>query len=91
MRGAGRETPLHAAAAHGHAPLISLLLAHGASPAPLNQRGQTALQTAQLHGQVRGRVGVRVRVRVRVRIRARARARARVRVRVRLLGLGSRF
>ena len=63
MRGAGRETPLHAAAAHGHAPLISLLLAHGASAAHLNLRGQTALQTAQLHGQVG--VGVRVRVRVR--------------------------
>lgn len=49
--GAGPETPLHAAAAQGHAALISLLLAHGASPAPLNQRGQTALQLAQLHGQ----------------------------------------
>ena len=50
-RGAGPETPLHAAAAQGHSALISLLLAHGASPAPLNQRGQTALQLAQLHGQ----------------------------------------
>ena len=50
-RGAGPETPLHAAAAKGHAALISLLLAHGASPAPLNHRGQTALQLAQLHGQ----------------------------------------
>ena len=49
--GAGPETPLHAAAAAGHAPLISLLLAHGAPPSPLNQRGQTALQLAQLHGQ----------------------------------------
>lgn len=51
VRGAGPETPLHAAAAKGHAPLISLLLAHGAPPSPLNQRGQTALQLAQLHGQ----------------------------------------
>ena len=51
VRGAGPETPLHAAAAAGHAPLISLLLAHGAPPSPLNQRGQTALQLAQLHGQ----------------------------------------
>ena len=42
----GGWTPLHAAAFHGHAPMVEFLLAHGADTAAKADNGQTALAMA---------------------------------------------
>jgi ankyrin repeat protein len=50
-RVANRSSQIMLAAYHGHAPLVKLLLQHGADPNSLNDRGQSPLAGAVFKGE----------------------------------------
>ena len=45
-----RESPLHVAAAHGHAQIVSILLDHHADPKAVDYHGATPLRVAAMNG-----------------------------------------